>query len=277
MEFDNLNNPENPMALSQYTLLIVDDNNVSLELTSRYLGKKGYNISTAKNGDEALAINDIERFDLILLDVYMPDLNGIEVLKKLKQKIHTKNIPIVIYTSSTEPADKRMAKVLDADDYLLKSDSLSSTRERILKVLKNRRIFGQEQPEKIKITPISDIRLLVVDDDEMSRNLLERRINNLGYENIDTAASGNQAFDLMKSHEYDLVFLDVIMPDLDGIGLLKKIRSDNELESTSVIMISSNSNQDVITECRNLGANNYVVKPYHYSLIKNAIDTNFRH
>lgn len=274
MEFDNL---ENTMALSQYTLLIVDDNTVSRELTSRYLGKKGYNISTAKNGDEALAINDIERFDLILLDVYMPDLDGIEVLKKLKKKLHTKNIPIVIYTSSTESSHKRMANELDVDDYLLKSDSLSSVRDRILKVLKNRRIFGQEEPEQKLVTPIEDIRLLVVDDDEMSRNLLENRITKLGYENIDTADSGNQAYELMKSHDYDLVFLDVIMPDLDGIGLLKKIRSDEELESTSVIMVSSSSDQDIISKCKDLGASNYVIKPFHYSLIKNAIDANISH
>lgn len=275
MDLEDTRSSEADMALSQYSILVVDDNELGTDLISRYLGKKGYNVTTAASGREALAISDIERFDLVLLDIYMPDIDGIKVLEILKKNPKSRNIPIVMFTASTDVAHRRMAIELSADEFIQKSESLNVIRERILKVLKQRRVFGGESPdEKTALHP--EIRLLIVDDDIHSRDLLNRRINKLGYENIDMATSGEEALKLMKSHKYDLVFLDIVMPGLNGIEVLEKMHDDKKIEPTQVIMISSHNDTDIIRKCENLGASNYVVKPFHYSIIKNAIETSLR-
>jgi DNA-binding response OmpR family regulator len=266
MKFDG-----GPVAIDQYSILVVDDNANNSELINRYMSKKGYNVTTVSNGRDALAINHIERFDLILLDILMPDIDGLAVLKKLKAKAGTCNIPVIMLTASNDSEYIRQANELYVDDFIIKSESLKSIRERILTVLQNRRIFGTELTEPTP-EPHNNARLLVVDDDVMSRELLFRRIKKFGY-NVDTAESGEDALDMLKKTKYDLVFLDVVMPDLSGIELLEIMKTSNQFKSTSVIMVSANSDDQVIKHCQDLGAKDYVVKPFHYSLLKNTIET----
>jgi len=260
------------MAIDQYSILVVDDNDDNLQLLNRYLGNKGYNVTLATSGREALAINDVERFDLVLLDIMMPEMDGLEVLKQLKEKATTCNVPVVMLTANNDSEYIRRANELYADDFIVKTESLKTIRERILTLLQNRRTYGIEAKETIPAPENRQSRLLVVDDDEMSRVLLSRLIKKFGYK-VDTAESGLDAPDLIKNQQYDLVFLDVLMPNLNGLELLEKIKSDNDIKSTSVVMISSNSDRDVIKQCASLGAKDYVVKPFHYSLLKNTIES----
>jgi len=266
MKFDG-----GPVAIDQYSILVIDDNASTTDLIKRHMCKKGYNGTTVSNGRDALAINHIERFDLVLLDILMPDIDGLEVLRELKAKASTCNIPVIMLTASNDSEYIRKANELYVDDFIIKSESLKSIRERILTVLQNRRIFGTEiiTPEA---EPATNARLLVVDDDALSRELLYRRIKKFGYD-VDTAESGLDALDMLKKNKYDLVFLDVIMPNLSGIELLERIKNNEQFKSTSVVMVSANSDNQLIKHCEDLGAKDYVVKPFHYSLLKNTIET----
>lgn len=262
------------MALDQYSLLVVDDNENSLDLISRYLQKKGYNVTVVSSGREALAINNIERFDLVLLDIMMPGISGLDVLQKLREKTTTSNIPIIMLTASNDGEHIRKANELYADDFIVKSESLKSIRERVLKVLKNRRIYGQESNKDEKVMDSPDSRILVVDDDELSRELLCRRVNKFGYA-AEMAETGEAALEMIDKFHYDLIFLDVHMPNINGIEVLKRIKDKGKLGETAVVMVSANNDIEVIKQCESLGARDYVVKPYHYSLIKNTIKTTF--
>jgi len=269
-KFDNKD-----IEVNQYSILVVDNNPNNLELLNRYLGNKGYSVTITTTGQEALAINDIERFDLILLDIFMPDLDGFEVLKQLKKKASTCNIPVVMLTASNDSEHMNKANELLADDFIIKSESLKSVRERILCVLQKHKTIGAEiiEPPKTNIdNKKKSTRLLVVDDDELSRDLLSRRIKKFGYD-VDTAQSGQAALDLLNKQQYDLVFLDVMMPVISGIDVLEKIKSNETTSSTSVVMVSSSNDDDIIMKCTNLGARDYVVKPYHFTQLKNTIET----
>ncbi len=101
-------------------ILVVDDIKKNIQLLGSVLGKEGYAVSYATNGAKALAMADVDNFDLILLDVMMPDMNGFEVCRHLKQKESTKDIPILFLTAKSEEGDVVEGLQLGAADYLTK-------------------------------------------------------------------------------------------------------------------------------------------------------------
>jgi len=103
--------------------------------------------------------------------------------------------------------------------------------------------------------------LLVVDDNEMDRDMLSRRLERQGH-TVAVADSGPQALDLLKSHSFDLVLLDVMMPDMNGYQVLEHLKSDHALRHIPVIMLSALDEMDSVVRCIELGAEDYLPKPF---------------
>jgi len=102
-------------------ILIIDDEKPILNMYKESLNK--YQVLTAKNGQEGLDMAEKETPDLILLDIIMPEINGLDVLSKLKSDKNTASIPIVILTNLPEEASKEKATQLGATDYLVKAEN----------------------------------------------------------------------------------------------------------------------------------------------------------
>lgn len=112
--------------------------------------------------------------------------------------------------------------------------------------------------------------LLVVDDNEMNRDLLARRLERQGHR-IVTAENGREALNLMKAQQFDLVLLDIMMPVMNGFEVLGYVKSDPELRHTPVIVISAAEDMENVIKCIELGAEDYLTKPYNAPLLKARI------
>lgn len=123
--------------MAQKHLLIVDDDPLIARMYENKMQIEGYDVAVASNGEEALLAVRKKKPDLILLDVMMPKMNGVETLKALKSETKTKSIPIIILTNlGDNQEDVEKAKALGALDYLVKSQiSLKELSERIKKEL----------------------------------------------------------------------------------------------------------------------------------------------
>ena len=115
------------------------------------------------------------------------------------------------------------------------------------------------------MTPVTAPRLLIVDDIEGNRRLLSRRFARRGIETLE-ADSGPTALDLIARHAFDLVLLDIMMPGIDGIEVLRRIRARYSPESLPVIMVTAKAFSKDIVDAIELGANDYVVKPVNFSV-----------
>jgi CheY-like chemotaxis protein len=105
-------------------ILIVDDEEAILKMYSTTLNISGkFQIITAKNGEDALSLAEKESPDLIYLDIIMPKLNGLDVLKQLKENKETKHIPVIILTNLPEDASADKATSLGANDYFVKVEN----------------------------------------------------------------------------------------------------------------------------------------------------------
>jgi two-component system, sensor histidine kinase and response regulator len=112
--------------------------------------------------------------------------------------------------------------------------------------------------------------LLVVDDIEANRDVLSRRLERQGYA-VDTAESGRQAWEMLHADSFDLVLLDIMMPEMDGYEVLRRLKADDRLQHVPVIMISAVSELDSVVRCIEMGAEDYLPKPFNPTLLKARI------
>jgi phosphoserine phosphatase RsbU/P len=117
-------------------------------------------------------------------------------------------------------------------------------------------------------------RLLVVDDNEMNRDMLSRRLGRLGH-NVEMAGGGEEALAMIAAAEkpYDVILLDIMMPDIDGLSVLKRLRETHSPTALPVIMATAKDSTDDIVEALQLGANDYVTKPLQFSIVAARIAT----
>lgn len=110
--------------------------------------------------------------------------------------------------------------------------------------------------------------LLVVDDNEDNRYTLVQRLKRLGYTDVATAVDGRQALECLHEREFDLVLLDVMMPELNGYEVLERLRADDRLRHVPVIMISAMDQIESVVRCIELGAEDYLPKPFNPVLLR---------
>ena len=113
-----------------------------------------------------------------------------------------------------------------------------------------------------------DSRILVVDDSANNRAMLTRRLQRLGYTRIEVAADGREALDKNAAQAFDAILLDVMMPNVSGVQALEILRDEGRLEETPVIMISAATDIDIVVRCLELGAEDYLPKPFDPALLK---------
>lgn len=110
------------MADSFKSILLVDDDLTLREMYSERLKAEGFSVEMAKDGEEALAKATEVNPNIILLDIMMPKINGLDVLKKLKEQDETKNIPVIVLTALIQDREKMESITRGADDYIVKSE-----------------------------------------------------------------------------------------------------------------------------------------------------------
>ena len=110
--------------------------------------------------------------------------------------------------------------------------------------------------------------LLVVDDNEDNRYTLTRRLKREGYTNLTTANDGREALELLRSKKFDLMLLDIMMPEMNGYEVLEHLKADAELRHLPVIMISAVGEVESVVRCIELGAEDYLPKPFDATLLR---------
>jgi two-component system phosphate regulon response regulator PhoB len=137
--------------MAKERILVVDDEEDILELVRFHLAREGYQLTLAASGEEALKKARLETFDLVVLDLMLPGLDGLEVAKALKADARTKNLPIVMLTAKGEDADVVSGLEIGADDYVTKPFSPRVLTARVKAVLRRRSKAAQDDSRIITI------------------------------------------------------------------------------------------------------------------------------
>jgi len=123
-------------------------------------------------------------------------------------------------------------------------------------------------------TCMSDL-ILVVDDNEMNRDMLSRRLKRQGYQ-VQMAENGQTALDMLHENQYALVLLDVMMPRMNGYEVLETVKANPDTKHIPIIMISAVDDLDSVVKCIELGADDYLFKPFNPILLKARVQASLQ-
>ncbi len=116
-----------------------------------------------------------------------------------------------------------------------------------------------------------NFQVLIVDDNEINRDMLVRRLRRRDFD-LSMAVNGREALSMIEEKPYDLVLLDIMMPEVDGYTVLKHLKNDARLQHIPVIMISAIEEMDSVMKCMEIGAEDYLTKPFDPELLKAAVN-----
>jgi signal transduction histidine kinase/CheY-like chemotaxis protein len=201
-------------------VLCVDDDEGVLTLFRRYLRKQGYQIVGLTDSSRVLQEAKRLRPYAITLDVMMPEKDGWEVIRDLKEDPETRDIPVIVCSIVS---DKEKGMTLGAADYLVKpivEDDLIAALDRL------------DREEGIH-------RVLVVDDNEEDRDLLRRMIEAQEDYVVVEAEGGQEAINLIKQSPPHIIILDLMMPEVDGFAVLEVVKTDQSTRHIPVVVVTA--------------------------------------
>lgn len=261
--------PRHKTAASPASILLVDDDELNLKVLARRLLQDGYLVAMAATAAAALDIMDRQHFDLVLLDIDMPGMNGIELLKQIQKRPHADQTRVIMLSALSDPATIKNCLGQGAADYLVKPFIMSLARSRIERCLHQ---TGKTSATASASHTNSGIRILIVDDDELSRRLLMRQLTDKGFTALGED-SGEEVIERLKAEHVDLVLLDINMPRIPGTRLLKRIRNYPQTAHLPVIMVTAEDDIDSKLACVESGADGYITKPVDLGLLMQNIAT----
>ena len=209
--------------MAKEKILVVDDEEDILELLRYNLLREGYNVSCAASGEEALRLAQSEIPDLLVQDLMLPGIDGLEVTKILKNDSRTKDIPIVMLTAKGEEADIVTGLELGADDYITKPFSPRVLVARVRAVLRRK---VKEYKEETPVLRIHDIVInpgrheVLVNDKPVQLTLTEFGILNYLARRPGWVFTRSQIMDAVKGEDYFVTDRSV---DVQIVGLRKKL------------------------------------------------------
>lgn len=207
-----------PPAAGNCTVLVIDDDPAVRDFMARVLDAGGLTTVTAADGETGLRLARELQPALVFLDVLMPRMDGWAVLSAMKTDPRVADIPVVMLTVMN---DSEMGFVLGASEYLAKPID----RERLSSLL-------------AKYRPTGDARVLVVDDDEPTRQVLRRTLTRDGWSVVE-ADNGEAAMEQVKQKAPGLILLDLMMPEKNGFEVLSELRRDPAWALIPVVVLTS--------------------------------------
>ncbi len=208
-----------PLPAPSTCVLVIDDDPAQRDLMRRFLSKEGFSVRSADNGEEGLRLARQLLPIAITLDVMMPDMDGWAVLEALKADASLHDIPVVMLTMVDDP---ERGFTLGAADYVTKPVN----RRRLSRILKRHSC----------VTPPCPI--LLVDDDSVTRAAMRRMLERDGCR-VTEAENGEVALALMQRDRPSLIFLDLMMPVMDGFAFAEQVRVHPEWRAIPIVVVTA--------------------------------------
>jgi signal transduction histidine kinase/DNA-binding response OmpR family regulator len=257
-----------PAVLSWNNLrtLVVDDDESVLEYFEENMVSNGASCDTAICGKNALS--DIDRYgdyDIYFVDLKMPDMDGIELTRRIKASRVSTNNPVVIMISGTEwstIADE--AKSAGVDKFLQKPLFPSDIIDIVNECLGTSELDSANQLPLDEVDDFANFQLLLAEDVEINREILMALLESTQIQ-IDCAENGEEALRMFRTNpeRYDMIFMDVQMPKMDGYEATRKIRDLNipNAKDIPIVAMTANVFKEDIEHCLACGMNDHVGKP----------------
>ena len=253
---------------SELSILLVEPSDTQRKIIANRLEQEGVKqIQTATNLEQALDIIKRHQPDLIASAMHFEDGTALELLKTLKSTEQFSDIQFMLVSSECrreQLESYRQSGVVAILPKPFTSSHLGKALNATIDLLSH---------DELDLThfDVQDLRVLVVDDSKMARNVIKRTITNLGLRMITEAQDGQEAIEIMQQQMFDLVITDYNMPSVDGLALTQFIRNDSEQSHIPILMVSSEANDTHLSNVSQAGVNALCDKPFEPQVVKQIL------
>ena len=256
--------------------LVVDDNQAARDVLSAMLSSFKINVDIAVDGQSALiALEQAKEqgrpYDVILLDWIMPGIDGIETARLIKANASLAKVPamLMVTANGREEAYAEAEKV-GLNAFLLKPVYTSVMYNTLLDILGIKAVSG---PPKVKegspsadLTNIQGAHILLVDDNSINQEVATEFLQDAGMI-VTVASNGQECLDALQNGVYDLVLMDIQMPDMDGLEATRIIRRDNQFKDLPIIAMTAHAMAGDREKSLASGMNDHITKPINQAVL----------
>ena len=269
--------------LTDRRLLIVDDNATNRRILTLQTSKWGMIPRAAESGAQALEwIRQGETFDLALLDMQMPEMDGLMLAQKIRQLPGTAALPLVLLTSMGVRSDTPAFSTVSFASCLTKPTKPSQLQEVLIRVVSGAKPAAKKAaPGKLdpSLAMRLPLRVLLCDDNLINQKVAVRLLQQMGYR-ADVANNGAEGLQAIDRKPYDMIFMDVQMPEMDGIEATRQIRerqknpaaNENFKAVIAIVAMTANAMQGDREKCIAAGMDDYLAKPVRPEDIRQVIE-----
>ena len=247
-------------GLKGMKVLVVDNSSTARELLSEMLSSFSFDPVQVTSGKDALQALEKSSYRLVLMDWHMPGMTGLEAARRIKEKFEPSPAVIMVTNHPREEVRKE-ADRLGLEGYLMKPLSSSLLYDTIA------RVFGVEQTVSSLRRSVSEVRLsfggarvLLVEDNEINQQVARELLESVDVD-VTIADNGKVALEILNRERFQLILMDLQMPEMDGFETTAHIRGDEELKQYPIIAMTGHAMSGDREKCLEAGMNEHITKP----------------
>jgi len=262
-----------PSSIKNKRILIVDDNDTNRYILKTYLDLWGCYYEEASDGETALEIlkDSVKKnnpYHAALIDYQMPEMDGVQLGKLIKSDSLIKDTLLVMLTSINKKGQMDSIKNIGFSAYLnkpIKQNLLFSCLRNIFGEVIDNKFSTKQLITKQTLSIKNDVSVLLVEDNLVNQKVALAMIEKMGI-NIDVASNGKEAIEILKRKKYEMIFMDIQMPEMDGVQatkIIKDINSDVLQHNVPIIAMTAHAMKGDREKYLRAGMDDYITKPFH--------------
>ncbi|MBU2627920.1 MAG: response regulator, partial [Proteobacteria bacterium] len=265
------------------TLLVVDDVKTSRDILSHYL--ESWGCTTIKSATGTKALNMLEEYqkenqkiNAILIDYQMPGMNGFELAGKIRKMPDFKNTPLIILTSMGMVGDGKQCRQIGVNGYLTKPVRQNDLKRFISLVLGQGTTACDDQKKLVTRHTLAEVRrnnikVLLVEDYVTNQKLATKQLENAGF-HVTLAKDGKEAVEYFSHQSFDIILMDIQMPNMDGYEAtdrIRRIEREGTKKKTPIIAMTAHAVKGYKELCLDAGMDDYITKPLKKEILLSCV------
>jgi signal transduction histidine kinase/CheY-like chemotaxis protein len=244
--------------------LVVDDNQTNRRILELQLARWSMTTHLVESGPSGLEILEKERFDIAIIDMHMPEMDGLTLARAIRSRSEGSDLPLLMLSSVGDSSLLGLESSALLDGVLTKPVRQSHLGEILARLLGQKPTPHNERARSTAIQPDMGqkhpLRILVAEDNPVNQKVIAHILGRMGYR-IDLVANGLEAVAAVQHHPYDLALMDVRMPEMDGIEATRLIRHQVQSRPLRIIAMTANATDEDRQRCMEAGMDDYITKP----------------
>lgn len=246
------------MGADRIKLLAIDDETDFIGMLKQYFEPRGYEIDIAPDGAKGFELFRRKKYDCVLLDLKMSGMDGSEIMRDMKE--YDRDVKIIFITAFNDGGRTR-AQLMERGAFAFLEKPLAGLKELEGVIAKAVRARDDRKGDGM-------LKILVVDDEAEICDFVKNFFKDRQFE-VFTAYNGEEALDIVDIKDPDIILLDMKMPGMDGIAVLKELRRrENDVK---VIMVTAISDTDKVEEAKKCGVVDYITKPLSLERLETTV------